>query len=55
MIEIKEDTVHSNEKLMVEIEHLYPSRSDMLISIFKKSILLKIYRQVQGILSPVIR
>ena len=33
--EIKEDTVNSNAMYMVEIENLYDSRNDMLISIFQ--------------------
>ena len=33
--EMKEDTVNSNAMYMVEIENLYVSRNDMLISIFK--------------------
>ena len=32
--ERKEDTFNSNEMYMIEIENLYASRSDMLISIF---------------------
>ena len=32
--EMKEDTVNSNAMYMVEIENLYVSRNDMLISIF---------------------
>ena len=32
--EMKEDTVNSNAMYMVEIENLYDSRNDMLISIF---------------------
>ena len=32
--EMKEDTVNSNAMYMVEIENLYASRNDMLISIF---------------------
>ena len=32
--EMKEDTVNSNALYMVEIENLYVSRNDMLISIF---------------------
>ena len=32
--ELKEDTVNSNAMYMVEIETLYVSRNDMLISIF---------------------
>ena len=32
--EMKEDTVNSNAMYMVEIENLYISRNDMLISIF---------------------
>ena len=31
---LKEDTVNSNAMYMVEIENLYVSRNDMLISIF---------------------
>ena len=34
MTEMKEDTVNSNAIYMVEIENLYASRNDMLISIF---------------------
>ena len=32
--EMNEDTVHSNAMYMVEIENLYGSGNDMLISIF---------------------
>ena len=32
--EMKEDTVNSNAMYMAEIENLYASRNDMLISIF---------------------
>ena len=32
--EMKEDIVNSNAMYMVEIENLYVSRNDMLISIF---------------------
>ena len=32
--EMKDDTVNSNAMYMVEIENLYASRNDMLISIF---------------------
>ena len=34
LTEMKEDTVNSNAMYMVEIENLYASRNDMLISIF---------------------
>ena len=33
--EMNEDTVNYNAKYMVEIEKLYASRNDMLISIFE--------------------
>ena len=32
---MKEDTVNSNAMYKVEIEHLYASRNDLLISIFQ--------------------
>ena len=34
VIEMKEDTVTSNAMYMVDIENLYVSRNDMLMSIF---------------------
>ena len=32
--EVKEDTVNSNAMYMVDMDNLYTSRNDMLISIF---------------------
>ena len=32
--EMKEDTINSNAMYMIEIENMYASRNDMLISIF---------------------
>ena len=34
MTEMKKDTVNSNALYMVDIENMYASRNDMLISIF---------------------